>query len=147
MTAEEIADTRLREALDASGAHDPRPHLRESLRLLREERPDAWESAVSYYRDTLIPAIAEDARDPLEAWASYALRLAELRHEGRTVSIDRSGRSRAHDGHDPDALVLHLPDAPRERALLVHLPAEPSSAQRAADAWLVEGRNQIPDGG
>jgi hypothetical protein len=145
MGVREEADARLEAALAERGARDPREFYRERLKALREQDAAAYEAAVAYYRDTLVPTVAKGDVDPLEAWTGYGLRLAELSAEGRTVSIDRSGRSKAHENHDPEALVLHLPDAPRERALLVHLPADPSAAQRATYSWLVAGRNKLPD--
>jgi hypothetical protein len=141
----QVADDRLQRALDESGARDPREFYREQLKALREENEDAYASAVAYYRDTLIPSIAEGRAEPLPAWTLYGKRLAELAHEGRTVAIDATGRSKAWEGWDPNELVLHLPEEARARALLVQLPPEPSDAQRATYTWLVAGRNKLPD--
>lgn len=131
--------------LDASGARDPREFYREQLKALRERDEAAYEAAVAYYRDTLIPSIADGSAEPLPAWTLYGKRLAELAHAGRTVGIDASGRSRAWDGWVPGELVLHLPEEARARALLVQLPPDPSRAQRATYSWLVAGRNKLPD--
>ena len=100
---------------------------------------------MAYYRETLIPSIAQGSTDPLRAWTAYGLRLAELAHDGRTVSIDATGRARSFEHFEVEALVLHLPDEKRARAVLVQLPPEPSKAQRATYSWLVAGRNRLPD--
>jgi len=141
----EVADARLREALEAAGARDPREFYREQLKALREADEDAYHRAVSYYRETLIPSIAEGSAEPLPAWTDYGRRLAELTEPGRTVSIDASGRASEWEAWEPDALALHLPDEARTRAILVQLPPELSAAQRATYSWLVAGRNKLPD--
>ena len=141
----EVADQRLQEALAESGARDPREFYREQLKALREQDEEAYNAAVAYYQDTLIPSIAEARVEPLPAWTLYGKRLAELAHEGRTVAIDVTGRSSAWESWAPDALVLHLPEEARTRAVLVQLPPEPSAAQKATYAWLVAGRNKLPD--
>jgi len=145
MSAQATADARLQEALEATGARDPREFYREQLKSLRGERAEAYDAAVSYYRETLIPSIAEGDADPLPAWTAYGLRLAELAAEGRTVAVDATGRASAWEAWEIDALVLHLPEERRTRAILVQLPPEPSPAQRATWAWLVDGRNKLPD--
>jgi len=141
----EVADARLGEALQASGARDPREFYREQLKALREADEDAYRQAVSYYRDTLIPSIADGSSEPLPAWTEYGRRLAELTEPGRTVEVDPSGRASEWERWKQDALVLHLPEEARTRAILVQLPPEPSAAQRATYSWLVAGRNKLPD--
>lgn len=145
MSARDRADARLEEALEATGARDPREFYRDRLKALREQDEAAYDAAVAYWRDTLIPSIADGDAEPLAAWTLYGKRLAELSHEGRTVAIDASGRSTPWEMWEPDALVLHLPEEKRARALLVQLPPDPSRAQRATYAWLVGGRNKLPD--
>jgi len=145
MSAQETADARLEQALEETGARDPREFYREQLKALREADPEAYQTAVTYYRDILIPSIAAGTAEPLPAWTAYGLRLAELAHEGRTVAIDATGRSKAFEEFEPESLVLHLPEEKRARALLVQLPPKPSKAQRASYSWLVAGRNKLPD--
>lgn len=137
---------RLEEVLEARGARDPREFYRTRLRQLRAEDRDAYEKAVTHYRQTLLPAIANEGADPLVAWTEYGRRLAELSAPGRTVCLDPSGRSTDYEAPaDPDALVLHLPTNRRARALVVGIPREPSAAQRAAYDWLVTGRNKLSE--
>lgn len=137
------ADHRLAEALEATGARDPREYYRTQLKELRAEDADGYHEAVAYYRDSLLPAIAREDADPLAEWTEYGRKLASLRAEGRTVAVDRSGRSVACEGSvDPDSLVLHLPNESRVRAILVALPTELSPAQRATYDWLVTGRHR-----
>jgi len=139
----ERADQRLEEALEARGARDPRGFYRERLRTLKESDPERYQKAVVYYGETLIPEVAGGDADPLVAWTRYGLLLAEAVAEGRTVSVDGSGRSHPPtDPPDPDHLLLHLPDDTGHRALLVALPPELSEAQRATYDVLVEGRQK-----
>lgn len=143
---QERADQALEEALERSGARDPREFYRHRLRELKQSSAAAYEEAVAYYRDTLVPSIAGGTSEPLPAWTEYGRRLAELSASGRTVCIDETGRSVPYGvPADPAHLVLHLPDARNARALLVALPPELSEAQRATYDWLVEGRQRLRD--
>ncbi len=138
------AEARLDEALEASGARDPREYYRTRLRALREANPTGYEQAVAYYRDVLVPEIAGGA-EPLSAWTEYGRTLEQMHGPGHAVSIDPTGRSSVYASPAlPDHLVLHLPDAPREPARLVGLPARLSPAQRATYDWLVRGVNRLP---
>lgn len=137
------ADRALEAALEAAGARDPREFYRERLRELKRERPGEYESAVAYYRDTLIPEVASGDVDPLVAWTEYGRRLAVALAPGRTVSVDATGFAHEHGDPDPDRLILHLPDERGARALLVGLPPELTPAQRATYRVLVEGKQRV----
>jgi len=140
----EKADRAIEEALARSGARDPREFYRDRLRELKQASPDAYEEAVTYYRETLVPSVAEGDVDPLVAWTEYGRTLAELLAPGRTVSIDSTGRAEPYAAPPgPDRLVLHMPDATKGRALLVALPQKISGAQRACYDWLVQGRLKL----
>jgi len=139
------ADAALEAALAEAGARDPREFYRERLRELKRESPGEYESAVSYYRDTLIPGVADGSADPLDAWMEYGRRLAVALAPGRTVSIDATGLAHTYEAPKRDRLVLHLPKENGARALLVGLPPELSAAQRATYRVLVEGRQRLPD--
>lgn len=141
------ADRRLDEALAASGARDPREFYRERLRELKETDRGAYEEAVGYYRDTLVPSVADGA-DPLPAWTEYGRKLAELATPGRTVMVDRTGFALPyHAPAPPDRLVLHLPTGRTgsRRALVVGIPTELSRAQRASYDLLVAGKLTLKD--
>lgn len=141
VTAE--ADRRLEEALAAAGARDPREFYRERLRELKQANPDGYAEAVSFYKDTLLPEVASGRSEPLAAWTEYGRRLAEALAEGRTVAIDASGRARPYEAPPQRAhLILHLPGGKGGRAILVGLPAELSSAQRATYDVLVSGKQK-----
>jgi len=141
VTAE--ADRRLAEALERSGARDPREFYRERLRELKSADPDGYAAAVAYYRDSLLPEVASGATEAIPAWTEYGRRLAEALAPGRTVCVDATGRASPYGAPaSPDQLVLHLPDGRGTRALLVGLPAELSSAQRATYDVLVSGRQK-----
>jgi hypothetical protein len=140
-TEQEKADRALEEALARSGGRDPREFYRERLRELKQASAEAYGRAVAYYRETLLPDVAEGRADPIEAWTEYGRKLAELAAAGRTVSIDPTGRAEPYRPPiPPGRLVLHLPDARNVRALVVGLPTALSEAQRATYDWLVQGR-------
>jgi hypothetical protein len=135
------ADRRLTEALADDGGRDPREFYRDRLRELKASDADAYAVAVAYYMDTLIPGVASGDLKPLEAWTEYGRRLAESLSPGRTVAVDGTGL--AHPFEAPvgrDQLVLHIPEGPRGRALLVGLPSELTPAQRATYDVLVSGK-------
>lgn len=137
---QQAADERFQEALDASGARDPRDYYRDRLRELRRNNPEGYAKGVAYYQNTLVPSIAEGESDPLEAWRDYGLLLARLTASGRPVAVDATGRSRPFEPPgEPGDMLLHLPDASRERPILVALPPNPSPAQLATHQWLVKG--------
>lgn len=136
------ADKALEAALAQADARDPREFYRERLRELKRTNPEEYESAVAYYRDTLIPDVAGGDRDPLDAWTEYGRRLAAALAPGRTVSVDGTGLAHEYSGPARDRLVLHLPDEKGARALLVGLPSSLSPAQRATYDVLVEGRQK-----
>lgn len=139
------AERRLEEALEETGARDPRDFYRRQLLRLKEADTAAYERAVEAYQGTLIPSIADDDADPLVAWTEYGRTLAELVAPGRTVSIDRTGRSEPYAAPvPPDVLVLHLPSRSADGAELVALPPELSPAQRATYDWLVAKRQTLP---
>jgi hypothetical protein len=83
------ADEILEQALAASGARDPREFYRDQLRELKQRNPAGYEGAVRYYRDTLIPSVANKEQPPLDAWTEYGRRLAVAIAPGRP----REGRS------------------------------------------------------
>jgi hypothetical protein len=136
----ERADRRFEEALNASGARDPREFYRTRLRELKTHSPEAYRRAVAYYEERLIPAVVVEGSDPLAEWMGYGRYLAELTAAGETVQLDPTGRSHPYAAPvPPDHLVLHLPRAAAGRALVVGLPRELSPAQRAAYDLLVRG--------
>ena len=137
------ADARFEAALAATGARDPREYYRSRMLELKRSNPQGYAAAVAYYQSTLVASIAEQDADPLQAWQTFGLRIAELTAAGRAVAVDPAGRSRPFEppGRSED-MILHLPDARNQRALLVGLPPEPSAAQLATWNWLVRGRRE-----
>lgn len=138
------ADALFAKALAEAGARDPRGYYRGQLRQLKRINPERYAEAVAFYRETLIPSIAEGASEPLAAWREYGWRIARASAKGKTVAVDESGRAQAykHPGKDGD-LVLHLPDLRKETPIVVGLPNELSAAQRALYDWLVAGRRAL----
>lgn len=139
------ADHILEAALERTGAPDPRPTCRDRLRALKDADPDRYASAVDFYRDELLPAVASGEGDPIVAWVEYGRTLAQALEAGRTVSIDQTGRAHPYEGPEPSRLVLHLPDRRGTPALLVSFPPRPSPAQQATYDVLVERRVRAPD--
>ena len=136
------ADRIFEEALEHSGARDPRPFYRERLLALKESDPEAYASAVGHYRERLVPAVAAGEEDPLALWTEYGRFLAEAVAKGRTVSIDRTGEAHPYHGPSEGSLILHLPDDAGTKALLVGLPPDLSDAQRATYDVLVAGKQR-----
>jgi hypothetical protein len=135
------ADERFREALERTGARDPRDFYRERLRELRDSEAAAYRQAPVYYEDRLIPAVASSGSDPIAEWLEYGCLLARLASPGRTVQVEPTGL--ATDYERPvagEAMVLHIPDSARERPTVVGLPPEMSPAQRATYDLLVARR-------
>jgi len=138
------ADASLEAALKEAGARDPREFYRERLRELKQSNPEGYADAVSYYREVLIPQVASGEGDPLAAWTEYGRRLAEAVSPGRTVAVNGTGRAYPYRAPTPrDRLVLHLPEAKGERAMLVGLPGELTPAQRATYDVLVAGKQRL----
>ncbi len=138
------AEQRLAEALQQSGARDPREFYRERLRELKSADPAGYEAAVAYYRDRLTPEVAAGAADPISSWTEYGRFLAESLAPGRTVCVDATGRASPYRAPaERDQLVLHLPDGKGSRALLVALPTQLSTAQRATYDALVSGKQKL----
>ena len=140
----EKADRILEDALERTGARDPRDFYRERLKTLKASDTSAYETAVAYYRETLIPAVASEEADPLAAWTEYGRALAEAVASGRTVTVDGTGRAHPYEEPVSDHLILHLPDDRGQRALLVGLPPELTPAQRATYDVLVAGKQRLP---
>lgn len=133
------ADARFQAALEASGARDPREFYREQLRALRAADRQAYDRALSYYEERLIPAVAAEDSDPLGEWLEYGRLLASLSLPGRTVLIDPSGGAADYARPVPaDALALHLPESAGRPALLLGAPPKLSPAQRASYELLVK---------
>jgi hypothetical protein len=136
------ADRRLEAALAEHGARDPREFYRDRLRDLKEADTEAYEQAVTYYRETLLPSIANDGVEPLDAWTEYGRRLAVALVSGRTVRIDASGKAHPYEGPSRSDLVLQVPEGKGGRAVLIALPSELSRAQRATYDVLVSGKTR-----
>jgi hypothetical protein len=138
MSIRKVAEGRLNEVLEKSGARDPRELSRDTLRRLRDNDADAYQRAVSYFENVLLVEITREDSDPLDSWLEYSRFLASLRTVGTAVQIDRTGRSFPYSRPVPgDHLVLYLPTSGREPALPVSLPIELSLAQQATYDLLV----------
>lgn len=143
-TLQEKADEIFEKALEEQDARDPREFYRERLRELKGQGGEAYEEAVTYYQEILVPRVASSEAEPVRAWLEYGRKLAELCAAGRTVMVDDSGRSSPYEPDDaPGLLVLHLPRSKKERPLLVGLPKELSPAQKATYDLLVAGRQTL----
>ena len=136
------ADARFEQALRETGARDPRSFFRDQLRELKAANPDAFRRALRYFEETLIPAVADAASDPVAEWLEYGRLLAGLAVPGRTVQIDTSGRARDYARPVPlESMVLHLPENASRPALVLGIPRKLSPAQRASYDLLVKQWN------
>lgn len=140
------ADARFEEALEATGARDPREFYRRMLSEIKTADAAAYETAVETYRETVIQAIAEDGADPLEAWLEFGRGLAQKLHPGRAVVIDPTGKATALTPPATwDRLILHLPDDARTQAMTIGLPPELTRAQRATIDLLALRKIRLPE--
>ncbi|HUE95973.1 MAG TPA: hypothetical protein VMN39_04910 [Longimicrobiaceae bacterium] len=145
MSLREQADRRFAAAIEASGARDPRDFYRNQLKELKERDRAAYRAAAEYFEKTLIPAVADEASDPVGEWLEYGRYLASLQVDGTAVLIDVTGRAAAYRRPVPiDQLVLHLPTSTREPAIAVGIPPRLSPAQRATFDLLVRRKVTTP---
>ena len=143
---QERADQIFEDALGKTGAKDPREFYRKRLREMKMDNPDAYQEAVAYYENQLVPSIAEARDDPLTAWQQFGCHMAELTVTGTPVEIDATGRRLPYVPPTPaDRMVLHVPQGSKGRALVVGLPPELSAAQLATYDLLVGGRQKMRD--
>ncbi|HUF90165.1 MAG TPA: hypothetical protein VMR66_09310 [Gemmatimonadota bacterium] len=136
---QEDADRRLEEALERERIADPREPLRTRLRALRGT--SHFDRAVAHYQEALLPGVANGTLDPLAAWLEYA-RLIAGAAPGREVAVDVEGRDGA-EVADPASLLLHVPEERGAPVTPLRAPADPSPAQLATLALLVEGRTRL----
>lgn len=142
---QERADRRFEEALERTGARDPRAVYRTLLKELKSQSEERYRETVGRWRSEVVEPLADGEAEPLERWLRFGAELARDLHPGRTVVVDEAGRAAPHRGTPSwRELVLHLPDAKRVRAIPVSLPPEPSPAQQATVDLLVEGRVKLP---
>ncbi len=140
--AKDRADARLEERLATAAVRDPRPPYRDRMRWLKQQDASAFEEALRYYEDTLVPEIA-GGRDAVEAWLAYGRRLAELGGAGRLVEVDEVGRAVSWDGSEPRGLVLFIPERKGAPAFALSVPRDASPAQQATIQLLAEGRRDL----
>jgi hypothetical protein len=138
------ADERFARALEAAGARDPRDFYRKQLVALKAANREAYQRALGYFEERLIPAVAREDSDPLAEWLEYGRVLANLATPGRTVQIDASGRATEYARPvPPDTLVLHLPERTGDPAIVVGIPGTLSPAQRANYDLLVRQQQAL----
>lgn len=135
------AESRYEGALQAADLRDPREQFRDWMRQLREADAPAFQAALRYFEEILIPSSADPGRDAIAEWIEYGRRLADRIAPGRVVTVDASGRSEDYEPPPPrGGLVLHLPTDDAARASILSLPRNPSPAQRATCDLLVLGK-------
>jgi hypothetical protein len=138
------ADERFARALADAGARDPRDFYRKQLVALKARDREAYQRALAYFEERLIPAVARDDSDAMAEWLEYGRVLATLATPGRTVQIDADGRASDYARPVPvDALVLHLPERTAEPAVVVGIPTTLSPAQRATYDLLVRQQQAL----
>ncbi len=141
---QETADRRLAEVLERMSARDPREGYRGLLRQLRERGEEGYEEAVREYRSLVLEPIAEAGADPIGTWLEFGCRLAERLHPGKAVVLSADGRATPYEPPPgPDALILHIPEDQRSRAVVVGAPRELTAAQGAAVDLLAHGKVKL----
>lgn len=122
----------LEAALDRRGLRDPRPYYRELLKKLKARNAEGYRAAVAYHEERLARELESADADAVEEWVEYGRYLAELLTPGRTWSVDPSGLAEPYHRPPADgALILHLPEAPHERGLVVSAPKSLTPPQKA----------------
>lgn len=119
-------------ALEARGLRDPRGYYRELLKKLKAKNAQAYGTAVAYHDERLKGGVESADADVVEEWVEYGRYLAELLTPGRTWSVDPTGLAEPY--HRPpaaDALILHLPEPPQERGLVLCAPKSLTPPQKA----------------
>ena len=145
MSEQAEANRRLEEELTRTGARDPRDDYRELLRQMKSRSEAEYAEAVALWERDVIGPTARGEAEPLGRWLEFGTHLADRLHPGRTVAVDETGRAHPLDRPPTwEELVLHLPEEKGARAILVVVPPEPSLAQEATIALLVEGRVKLP---
>jgi len=136
---QEVADSALQAALEREGIADPRGPLRDRLRALRGTAH--FDRAVAHYQEALLPGVADGTLEPIAAWLEYARLVAGVA-PGRETAIDGQGRDGG-EASDSAVMLLHVPEERGAPVTPLRVPAEPSPAQRATFALLVEGRTRL----
>ena len=125
------------EALATHGLEDVQPRYRRLLVALKGRDAAAYERAVDRYRSE-VEGVAGGA-EALGAWLAYGAWLAARIEPGRLVEISAEGLALPAASPVPlGPMLVHLPDAPNRRGIVVAMPAEPSEAQRATAGLLCE---------
>ena len=132
-----LADRNLTAAAARLGLADPRPAYRERLRFLKDERPDAFATALRHYEEKVLPELAS-GDDAIAAWVQYGEAIAGFTAAGRLITVDAQGRALKFATPVPQgALILHVPDDTAAPVLVAASPASPSPAQQATLYLLV----------
>lgn len=133
MNPADAASVRTQKALEAGGFADMRPAYRAMLRYLKQQDAGRFDEATRRYEEELVPALTDDERDPVAAWAEYGAWLAGETLPGRLLRLDESGLATPSDPDPlPGHVLLYLPDESRRAAIPIVLPADPSPSQQAA---------------
>ena len=132
-----LADRNLTAAAARLRLADPRPAFRERLRFLKDERPDAFATALRHYEEKVLPELASEG-DAIAAWVRYGEAIAAFTAAGRLITVDAQGRAMKFATPVPEAaLILHVPDDTAAPVLVAASPSEPSAAQQATLDLLV----------
>lgn len=125
------SEARYRTALDEHAVADVQATYRVLLRRLKASHPSSYDAAVSRYEQELVPQLEAGDEDPLRLWLDYGVWVAEQLSPGRIVAVDDTGLALSVEGEIPlDRLILHIPETPTERAIVLAQPARPSEAQK-----------------
>jgi len=129
-------DAAYAEALEKHGLADVQPLYRQLLVRLKAQDPPVYEEAVARYKDEVESAV-DDAEDPVAVWVRYGAWLAPRLAPGSLRAVDANGLATAAETPPPlGPMLMHLPEDPKVRGLVLAMPAEPSAAQKETAALL-----------
>jgi len=124
------------EALARHGLADVQPLYRQLLLRLKAQDAAAYEKAVAHYKVEVESAV-EEAEDPVAVWVAYGVWLAPRLAPGSLRAVNVDGLATPAESPPPlGPMLMHLPEDPKVRALVLAMPAEPSPAQQETAALL-----------
>lgn len=136
MTGRDALDDAYLQALAKHGLQDVQPLYRQLLLRLKAQDATEYEEAVARYKDEVESAV-DDADDPVAVWVGYGAWLAPRLAPGSLRAVDANGLASPAETPPPlGPMLMHLPDDPKVRALVLAMPAEPSPAQKETAALL-----------
>ena len=129
-------DAAYADALARHGLADVQPLYRQLLLRLKAQDAAAYEAAVARYKAE-VESTVEEAEDPVAVWVAYGVWLAPLVAPGSLKAVNVDGLATPAENPPPlGPMLMHLPEDPRVRGLVLTMPAAPSAAQKETASLL-----------